>query len=66
LNGNVKHRRETRLQKQTSVDGSNKFFNSKHSLGVPTGSDMGAGRTWPGSMGAEMAACPLRGTGIGC
>jgi hypothetical protein len=37
---------------QTSVFGSNIFFNNKHSLGIPTGSTTGVGITCVGRPGA--------------
>lgn len=52
------------MKKYTSVAGSNKFFSSRHSLGLPTGSEAGEESTWPGSVGAGVAACPL--TTKGC
>lgn len=50
-----------RRKPETSVAGSNIFFNSKHSLGVPTGSAAGVGIACAGRAGPETAACPLTG-----
>lgn len=51
---------------QTSVFGSNMFFNSKHSLGSPTGSEPEDEATRAGRAEAASAACPLTGRPTAC